>query len=383
MLHTADFESIKRGDVTDVYFERTKEILTARGIDIRVRAEFMAKGLPKNWPWGVLAGIEEARSVLEGLDLNVRVLKEGTIFRTFEPVMEIEGRYLEFGHLETALLGLICQASGIATMAARCRQAAGDKTLLSFGARRMHPALAPMIERNAFIGGCDGVSVRMGAALVGQEPRGTMPHALILIMGDTLAATKAFDEIIDPKINRVSLIDTFQDEKFESIRVAEAMGDRLWGIRVDTPGSRRGDFKRLIEEIRWELERIGRGDVKIAISGGLDEKSIRHMAPVVDAFGVGTAISSAPVVDFSMDLVEADGMPRAKRGVRSGAKDLFRCSQCHNDAVVRFGLSPQPCPCGGGWEKLLVPLAETAENPEDIRSRVLDRLTYFPPEDLN
>ncbi|MDY6852675.1 MAG: nicotinate phosphoribosyltransferase, partial [Thermodesulfobacteriota bacterium] len=233
MLHIAGFDQVRRGDVVDVYFTRTKEILKARGIDARVRAEFIAKGLPRDWPWAVLAGNEEIYGIVKGLDIKVRIMPEGTIFRSFEPIMEIEGRYLEFGHLETALLGLICQASGVATMAARCRRAAGDKGLFSFGARRMHPAIAPMVERNAWIGGCDGVAVGLGAALVGQEPVGTMPHSLILIMGDTLSATEAFDEVIDPSVQRISLIDTFQDEKFEALRVADAMvAMRKAGARV-------------------------------------------------------------------------------------------------------------------------------------------------------
>ncbi|MFB0520512.1 MAG: hypothetical protein ACETWD_03670 [Desulfatiglandales bacterium] len=131
------------------------------------------------------------------------MMKEGTIFRTQQPVMEICGRYLDFGQYETALLGLICQASGIGTMAARCKKAAGKREVISFGTRRMHPTIAPLIERNAYIGGCDGVSASLEARLVEKEPVGTMPHALILIMGDTVKATKAFDEVIEPRVRRV------------------------------------------------------------------------------------------------------------------------------------------------------------------------------------
>jgi len=378
MLHMADFEKIRRGEVVDVYFVRTKAILEAKGIDAQVRAEFMAKNLPRDWSWAVLAGLEEVFGLLEGLDIKVRVMPEGTIFRAYEPVMEIEGRYLEFGHLETAVLGLICQASGVATMAARCRQAAGAKGLFSFGARRMHPAIAPMLERNAWIGGCDGVAVGAGAALVDQEPVGTMPHALILIMGDTLTATQAFDEVIDPSVRRISLIDTFQDEKFESLRVAEAMGDRLWGVRLDTPGSRRGDFSRLIEEVRWELDLAGHKEVKIVVSGGLDEYKVAELAPLVDGFGVGTAISNAPVVDFSMDIVEINGRPLAKRGKKSGAKQVFRCQGCFQDRLVPLGLEPEPCPCGGRWSPLMASPPAQKQKPQEIKNRVLEQLPRFP-----
>jgi nicotinate phosphoribosyltransferase len=63
----------------------------------------------------------------------------------------------------------------------------------------MHPAIAPMVERSAFIGGCDGVAVVKSAEFIGEEPVGTMPHALMLVMGDTVEATRAFHEIISKK----------------------------------------------------------------------------------------------------------------------------------------------------------------------------------------
>ncbi|MFH1625188.1 MAG: nicotinate phosphoribosyltransferase, partial [Pseudomonadota bacterium] len=220
MFHIATSDDIKDGKVTDIYFMRTFEILKARGIDKRVKAEVIAKKLPEKWRWAVLAGVEECARLLEGLNVNVRCLAEGTLFREYDPVFEIEGKYTDFGVYETSILGFLCQASGIATAAARCRKAAGDRLLISFGARRMHPALSPMIERSAFVGGCDGVSCIKGAELIREDPMGTMPHALILIMGDTVEATKAFDEVISKKVNRVSLIDTFNDEKFEALRVA-------------------------------------------------------------------------------------------------------------------------------------------------------------------
>lgn len=380
MLHIAGFEEIKRGDITDVYFLRTREILEAKGIDVRVRAQFMAKNLPNNWPWAVLAGLEEVFSLYDDLDINVRVMPEGSFFRPFEPVMEIEGRYLEFGHLETAILGLICQATGVATTAARCRAAAGEKRILSFGARRMHPAIAPMLERNAWIGGCDGVAVGKGAELVGIEPSGTIPHVLILLLGDTVEATLAFAEIIDEKIPRISLIDTFNDEKFEAVRVAKALGDKLDGVRLDTPGSRRGDFASIIKEVRWELDLAGFQDVKIVASGGLNEDNLAELAPLVDTFGVGGAISSAPIVDFSMDIVEIDGKAISKRGVMSGSKDVYRCKKCNQDTVAPRGVKPDKCNCGGEWATLLKDHKKGSPTPSEIRDHVLKQLHIFKSE---
>jgi nicotinate phosphoribosyltransferase len=381
LIHTATWKEAREGLITDIYFERTKKILKAKGIDVSVRAEFMAHVFPLNWPWAVLAGVEECVEVLKDLPVDVRMMKEGTIFGALQPVMEISGRYLDFGQYETTLLGLICQASGIATRAARCKKAAGKKEVISFGARRMHPTIAPLVERNAYIGGCDGVSVSLGAKLIGKEPVGTMPHALILIMGDTVKATKAFDEVIEPKVRRVSLIDTFNDEKIEALNVAEGLGDKIYAIRLDTPRSRRGDFLEIMKEVRWELDLRGYREIKLFLSGGIDERDIERYNPLADAYGVGTAISNAPVVDFSMDIIEIDGRPIAKRGKMSGSKRIFRCKECFKTRVSAANERPERCSCGGTEEEILVPfsskghLLQALPKASQIRDYVLEQLS--------
>ena len=379
-MHTASWKDIKAGKVTDVYFSRTAEILRARKIRKSVRAELVAKFLPQGWPWAILAGVEECVSLLEGMNVNVRAMPEGTLFRPQEPVLEIEGPYVDFCVYETALLGFLCQASGIATKAARCKKAAGDRLVISFGARRMHPSLAPMIERNAYIGGCDGVSVVASAEVIGQDPIGTMPHALVLILGDTVAATKAFHQLIPSQVKRVSLIDTFHDEKFESIRVAEELGKDLAAVRLDTPKSRRGDFYSIFEEVRWELDLRGYQHVKLYASGGIEEEDILRLNPLVDAYGVGATISNAPVVDFAMDIVEIEGQPVAKRGKKSGAKEVRRCQTCGQDQIFPLSLGTDCCPCGGKMQDILRPLLQQGEavHPPptipEIREKVLEQL---------
>ncbi|MFN3133961.1 MAG: nicotinate phosphoribosyltransferase [Candidatus Kryptonium sp.] len=323
MFNIASPEDIKAGKVTDIYFERAINVLKAKGVNKYVKAEFVVKKFPSNYRWGIFAGLDEVLTLLEGLPITVKAMPEGTVFRTNEPVMTIEGMYLDFAVYETAILGLICQASGIATKAARCKLAAGDKIVVHFGARRMHPAIVPMIDRSSYIGGCDGVATPIGAKFLGIPASGTMPHAMILLFGDTLEAVKAFDEIIDPKVPRIALIDTFTDEKFEAIRVAEALGDKLYGVRFDTPSSRRGNFLAILKEVRWELDIRGFKNIKIFVSGGVDEEMIKQLNEVVDAYGVGTTISSAPVLDFAMDIVEIEGKPMAKRGKLSGEKQVY------------------------------------------------------------
>ena len=351
-FHVASPDEIRSGKVTDVYFERGRAVLQAEGENPSVVAEVRTTGLPDGWRWGIFAGLEEAVMLLQGRDVDLRAIPEGSAFLPEEPVLTLEGRYLEFGVLETALLGVLCQASGVATRAARCKIAADGRPVYSFGARRMHPAIAPMIERAAYVGGCDGVAGVKSAELLDIQPVGTMAHALVVILGEE-RAFRAFDRVIDPQIPRVALIDTFQDEKFGALAAAKILGERLSAVRLDTPGSRRGDFASILREVRWELDAAGFQGVRIFVSGGLDETSIRELVPLADAFGVGTSISSGAVVDFSLDIVEVEGEPRAKRGKLSGRKNLWRCTTC-GDRAISPGREPPPaCPrCGGSVRSL-------------------------------
>ncbi|MBI5409139.1 MAG: nicotinate phosphoribosyltransferase [Nitrospirae bacterium] len=380
MFHTADPEDILKGKITDVYFERTLRILKAKKINPVVKAEFIAKSFPDNYQRAVLAGLEEIADVLKRLPVKTRAMREGTVFYTYEPVMEIEGRYQDFCVFETALLGLMCQASGIATKAARFKKLAGERPVISFGARRMHPILAPMIERNAYVGGCDGVAVVKSGEIIGEDPMGTMPHALIICMGSTVEAIKAYDEVLEPKFKRVALIDTFLDEKFEALNVAKLMGEKLFAIRLDTPSSRRGSFYRILEEVRWELDLRGYKKVKLFVSGGIKEEDLPVLNPFVDAYGIGTSISNAPVVDFAMDIMEVDGKPLAKRGKWSGGKRVLRCPRCNASRIVPNDKQKHKCGCGGKFDDILVPftdgsgILQKALPAKEIRSFVLEQM---------
>ncbi|HEX9204590.1 MAG TPA: nicotinate phosphoribosyltransferase [Candidatus Deferrimicrobiaceae bacterium] len=378
------WEEIRRGDTTDIYFRRTMEVLRASGKDrTRVVAEAIVKKFPGSYRYGILSGMDELLALLSGLPVEVDAMEEGSLFRVLEPVFTVEGPYGAFCELETAMLGVLCQASGIATASSRVRHAAGEKSVLSFGARRMHPALSTLIDRNAFIGGADGVSVIRSAEFLGEAPQGTMPHALVLVFGDTVTAMQAFDATVDPAVPRVCLIDTLQDEKFEGMRVAEALGKRLSGIRLDTPGSRRGDFRKILQEVRWELDLRGFRHVRLIASGGLGEEEVRALRDVVDGFGVGTSLSNAPTVDYALDLVEVEGVPFAKRGKWSGRKQVHACGACGRRSVLPAGDPGGPCACGGAPEPLLLPAmrggkALAAPAPaRAVRERVLRQVERF------
>ncbi|MGB9135032.1 MAG: nicotinate phosphoribosyltransferase [Candidatus Bathyarchaeia archaeon] len=388
LFHVASDQEIKKGKTTDIYFVRTKQVLEAEGLEkTPVVAEVTPGSLPENWPWGILCGIEEVAHLLSGIPVDVYSMPEGTVVyptdsRGFrEPVIRIEGPYGDFCLYETPLLGLICQASGIATRAARMRKVAADKRLISFGVRRMHPAISPMIDRAAYIGGFDAVSCLIGAEAIGAEPVGTMPHALIIAFGDQVKAWKAFDSTIEKRVPRVALIDTYLDEKIEAIMAAEALKN-LEAVRVDTPSSRKGEFAEIVREVRWELDLRGYGRIKIFVSGGLDEDSVTHLSNAgADAFGVGTYISNSPTVNFALDIVELNGKPCAKRGKLGGRKEVWRCQKCLTDLVLPYSAVKPECPkCGGRTERMLRPLIKKGKTvaklprPREIRRHVLKQL---------
>jgi nicotinate phosphoribosyltransferase len=377
-------EEIRSGAVTDVYFLRAREVMRAAGEDPQVVVELRAEGLPASWPWAVFSGLDSVLDVLENRPLDVEALPEGSVFYAEEPVLVITGRYLDFSLLETAILGLVCQASGIATAAARCRIAAEDRPVYAFGARRVHPGIAAMVERAAFTGGCDGVSTVKGAEHLGVEPVGTMSHATSLVLGDE-RAWEGFDRTIDARVPRVALVDTSQDERQGALAAARLLGKRLAAVRIDTPASRRGDFASIVREIRWELDANGFSNVKILVSGGLDEQRILLLNRFADAYGVGTAITNAPVIEFSLDIVEVDGKARSKRGKLSGRKHLWGCPQCGNRGISRASDRLGQCPrCGHRVRSLLVDTLHKgrrrgrAPSPFEVRSLTLDEIRAAP-----
>lgn len=393
-FHVATDEEIKSGQTSDIYYLRTKKVIEAKGIDKSVVAEVTVGKLPEDWKWGVFCGLEEVIHLYEGLPVDLYAIPEGTIFPPKDingfrvPQMAVEGSYASFVSIETATVGLLCQASGVATAAARVKKAAKGKEVIAFGIRRMHPALSPMLDRAAYIGGFDGVSGVLGAKLIGINPSGTMPHPLILLFGDQASAWRAFDEVVEPSVPRIALVDTLFDEKYESVLAAETLRERLNGVRLDTPGSRRGDFLEIVREVRWELDIRGYKHLKIYVSGGLDERSVARLAEgPVDGFGVGTSVSNAPTIDFSMDLVEVGGKPCAKRGKYSGKKQAWRCESCYTWQVTPFHSESPDCPkCGGKTTPMLKKfldrgkLVGTLEEPRLMREYVLKQLEHYELE---
>jgi nicotinate phosphoribosyltransferase len=307
------------GETADVYFERARAILAAEGLDPVVTMEIFSRGE------GILCGADEAIAYLREIfgevdgreEPLVESLHDGDPFSSKEVVMRIRARYSSFGLYETAILGIMSSGSGWATAAKRIVDAAAPIPVIGFGARHVHPSVADQMDYASVVGGCIGASTPAGARLAGLSPTGTMPHALVLIFGDTVRAAEAFDRHIDPDVPRIVLVDTFKDEAEESLRVAEALGDRLWGVRLDTPSERGRVTPDLVKEVRARLDQAGHSGVKIVVSGGVDVERIgvfKEAEAPVDSFAVGSYISKASPIDFTGDLKEIDGRPVAKRG---------------------------------------------------------------------
>ncbi|MCH8864567.1 MAG: nicotinate phosphoribosyltransferase [Chloroflexi bacterium] len=307
--------NVLSGKTADVYFAHTVDILRREGINPVATMEVFSRRA------GLVCGIAEVKALLARIlpedNREVWARDEGGEMDRKEVVLRFTAPYQSYGLYETAICGILAHCSGWATAARECVTAARGIPVISFGARHVHPAVSGVMDYSAIVGGCTGCSSTGGAELAGIKPAGTMPHALIIVMGDTVRATLAFDKHMPPEMPRISLVDTFKDESEESLRVAEALGEKLNSVRLDTPGERGRVTIDLVKEVRARLDLAGFKQVGIFVSGGFDPERITDFlesgAPV-DSFGVGSYISGARPIDFTADLHEIAGRPIAKRG---------------------------------------------------------------------
>ena len=302
-------------EAADVYLDRAARTLAGAGLDPVVGMDFFSDSD------GILCGIKDCVEVLRGVlrpGDEAWALPEGARLERRQVVLRVRARYSHFGRMETALLGILASCSGWASRAREIVDAAAGKRVISFGARHVHPLVGPTMEYAAVVGGCVGCATPGGARLAGLvAPSGTMPHAMILIFGDTVEAARAFDAEMPDDVLRIVLVDTFKDEAEEALRVADALGERLRGVRLDTPRERGRVTVDLVKEVRARLDLAGHPQVGIFVSGGLTVERIREFVAAgapVDSYGVGMTISAAPPIGFTADIKEVDGVPRTKRG---------------------------------------------------------------------
>ncbi|MDO8184358.1 quinolinate phosphoribosyl transferase [Conexibacter sp. JD483] len=341
-------ERIRDGWYSDAYFVSTKQLLEADGRHPQVLVQAFQKRD------SLLGGIDEAIAILKlgagrrgddgvwipGWDqLEVRALHEGEEIAPREPVLEIAGDYTLFAHLETVYLGTLARRSLVMRNVREVVEAAAGKQVLYFPARHDHWLVQTGDGWAAHVAGAIGVSTDAQASWWGGRGIGTVPHGLIAAYGgDTVTAARKFADRYHPEVNVTVLVDWENDSVGTALQVADALGERLWGVRLDTGEQmvdrslwgELGDFKptgvnvRLVENVRAALDAAGHERVRIVVSGGFDAERIGRFEAdgvPVDAYGVGSSLIRGEN-DYTADVVRVDGRPCAKagRGERPNAR---------------------------------------------------------------
>jgi len=328
-------EKMRAGWYTDAYFNYTREALRYDGRKPHVLMQVFQKR------HAYLGGMDEAIAILklcaDDFDaLTVNALYDGDEIEPYEPVLTIEGDYTTFAHLETVYLGTLARRTLITTNVVNVLRAANGKPVIFMPARHDHHRVQTGDGYAAYVAGQIvgapvGVTTDEQASWWGGIGLGTVPHALIASYGgDTVAAAKHFADWAPDDMNVTVLVDFENDSVRTALEVANALGPRLWGVRLDTSEAlvdeslwnELGDFAptgvnpRLVWKVRSALDAAGYRDVRIVVSGGFTVEKIRdferHDVPV-DAYGVGSSLIRGSN-DFTGDIVVTDGKPSAKVG---------------------------------------------------------------------
>jgi nicotinate phosphoribosyltransferase len=323
-------EKMREGYYTDAYFNYARDTLVADGRHPRVVMQVFQK------KQAVLGGMDEAIAILKLCSgdweaLTVHALYDGDDLSPWETVMTIEGDFTLFTHLETVYLGVLARRTLVSTNVRRVVEAAHGKPILFFPARHDHHRVQTGDGYAAHVAGAIGVSTDAQASWWGGRGVGTVPHALIAAYGgNTVLAATRFAEYAEPGVNIVVLVDFENDSVGTSLEVARALGDQLWGVRLDTSRTlvdralwgEMGDFdprgvnERLVRKVRDALDENGFERVRIVVSGGFDVARIREFerkGVPVDSYGVGSSLIRGDN-DFTADVVLTDGLPSAKVG---------------------------------------------------------------------
>ncbi len=323
-------DEIRRGHYSDKYFVRAREVLVADRHHPRVTMQVFGKA------HAYLGGVDEAIAILKLCSaswdqLTVHALYDGDVIGPWETVMTIEGPYHAFAELETLYLGVLARRTRVLTNTRRAVEAAKPKGVMFFAARHDHWTLQAGDGYAAHLAGAMGVSTDAQAAWWGGEGIGTVPHALIAAYaGDTVLATRKFAEHGSADTRLIALVDFENDSVRTSLEVARALGERLYGVRLDTsetlvdksiaPPSEgptpTGVTPELVLNVRAALDAEGFRGVKIIVSGGFDVEKIQRFEAQhvpVDAYGVGSSLYAGRF-DFTADVVLVEGRPCAKVG---------------------------------------------------------------------
>jgi len=323
-------ERMREGYYSDKYFVRARELLLADHHRPRVLMQVFGK------THAYLGGVDEAIAILklcaiEWQDLTVHALYDGDEVHPWEPVMTIEGPYDAFAHLETLYLGVLARRTRVGTNTRWVVEAARPKEVMFFPARHDHWLVQTGDGYAAHIAGAIGVSTDAQASWWGSQGIGTVPHAIIAAYGgDTVLATRKFAEYMTDDVRLISLVDYENDSVRTSLEVARALGEKPYGVRLDTSHTlvdrsvvpQMGSFDptgvnpHLVWNVRRALDAEGFQHVKIVVSGGFNAEKIRAFEKAgvpVDAYGVGSSLFGGRY-DFTADVVMNENRPCAKFG---------------------------------------------------------------------
>jgi nicotinate phosphoribosyltransferase len=330
-------EKLRAGWYTDAYFNHARATLLADGRHPKV----LVQVFQKKQAW--LGGVDEAIAVLrlcahEPERLTVRALFDGDRIEPWETVLTIEGDYTTFAHLETVYLGALARRTLITTNVVRALEAANGKPIIFMPARFDHQRMQAGDGYAAYVAGQVtgfeiGVTSDEQASWWGGRGIGTVPHALIASYGgDPVLAARKFAEWAPVDMSVTVLVDFENDSMRTALEVAEALGDRLWGVRLDTSETlvdrslweEMGEFEptgvneHLVRKVRDALDGAGFERVRIVASGGFTVEKIHAFEErrvPVDAYGLGSSLIRG-ANDFTADVVMTDGKASGKVGRR-------------------------------------------------------------------
>ena len=383
-----DVDGIRRGYYTDAYFCNTIKILQALAQETYIfegRSDLPEQDIAignivvemqfftRRMPFSVVAGVDEALAMLQCCtgyfapdgsfintyeQLEVEAVPDGTFVhyagdpQQVEPVLKVRGRYRDFAHLETPILGVLSEATRIATNVYHVVAAARGKDIMFFPARFAHAKLQALHGYAYWIGiqaynaqhranARPIVSTDAQAAWWGGTGGGTVAHASIAcFLGDAVETMLQFCRLMPASVPRIALVDFHNDSVGDGTRIMASMFERFWNlcasgekeaaekyrlyaIRLDTSGSLRdksvpplgsteldcGVNPRLAWTLRqashrayedWELPMEARAtakkwcqDVRIVATGGFNADKIKQfeeLAVPVDIYGVGSSL---------------------------------------------------------------------------------------------
>ena len=361
--------------LTDLYQLTMAACYTGEGIATKKASfELFTRRLPDNFGYAIAMGLTQAIEYLEHLSFDRRqiaalqntgifdrapkefwellsgkftgdvwAVPEGTAVFANEPILRVEAPLWQAQLVETYLLNTINYQTLIATKAARIRDVAGATVnILEFGTRRaFSPQGAVWAARAALAAGFDGTSNVLAALKLGEKPRGTMAHALVMainaIAGSEDEAFQAFQTYFP---DAPLLIDTY-DSVAAATRLQKQIAEgrtSLTGVRIDS-----GNLVKLSQEVRVRLPKID-----IFASGDIDEWEItrlKQQGAAIDGYGIGTKLVTGVPINGVYKLVEIDSVPTMKESIHKltypGCKQIFRTTVNGQMRSDRLGLKDE------------------------------------------